>query len=312
MDAPQFVTFLFFLLRSYDPMRKISRQHNEIAKGFAAARDVWSILDDDAKLKERPDAVSLKPLAKAVQLHGVSFHYKNSERKILNAVDLTIPRGKMVALVGESGGGKSSLTRLIQRLYDPTDGSITWDGVDLRDASLSSLHSQIALVTQETVLFNDTVRENISYGRPDASQAEIEEAARVAFAHDFITELPNGYDTIVGERGIMLSGGQRQRIAIARAVLVDAPVLILDEATSALDAESEMLVQRALSNLTRDRTSIVIAHRLSTIRQADLIIVMENGEIVERGTHADLIAGAGIYKRLYELQFVDSELGLKA
>lgn len=311
MDAPQFVTFLVFLLRSYDPMRKISRQHNEITKGFAAARDVWSILDADEKLPERPGALKLGPLKDAIELNGISFNYKNSTRMILKDVDLTIPKGKMVALVGESGGGKSSLTRLVQRLYDPTEGSITWDGTELRDASIASLHAQIALVTQETVLFNDTVRENIAYGRPDATQEQIEHAARVAFAHDFITQLANGYDTVVGERGVMLSGGQRQRIAIARAVLVDAPVLILDEATSALDAESEMLVQKALANLTRDRTSIVIAHRLSTIRQADLIIVMEQGEIVERGTHADLIAGAGIYKRLYELQFVDRDLGLE-
>ena len=186
-------------------------------------------------------------------------------------------------------------------------GAVLWDGTDLRDARLSSLRKQIALVTQETVLFNDTVRNNIAYSRLDATAAEIEEAARVAFAHDFIKELPNGYDTIVGERGIFLSGGQRQRLAIARAVLADAPVLILDEATSALDAEAERLVQRALANLIRDRTTIVIAHRLSTVRRADKIVVVERGRIKETGSHAELLARGGLYKRLYELQFADEE-----
>jgi len=226
---------------------------------------------------------------------------------VLRGVSLHIPAGKMVALVGESGGGKSTLTKLLPRFHDPTSGAVLWDGTDLRDARVASLRGHIALVTQETVLFNDTVRHNIAYGRLDASAAEIEEAARVAFAHDFIQELPDGYDTIVGERGIFLSGGQRQRLAIARAVLADAPVLILDEATSALDAESERLVQRALANLIRDRTTIVTAHRLSTVRRADRIVVMESGRIVETGTHTELLARGGLYRRLYELQFADEE-----
>jgi subfamily B ATP-binding cassette protein MsbA len=213
----------------------------------------------------------------------------------------------MVALVGESGGGKSTLTKLLPRFHDPTSGSVLWDGVELRDATLASLRRQIALVTQETVLFNDTVRYNITYGKPDATEREIENAARAALAHDFISELPQGYDTIVGERGIFLSGGQRQRLAIARALLIDAPVLILDEATSALDAESEQLVQRAIGNLIRNRTTIVIAHRLSTIRKADLIVVMERGQLIERGTHAELLARGGQYQKLYELQFADEE-----
>jgi subfamily B ATP-binding cassette protein MsbA len=200
------------------------------------------------------------------------------------------------------------LIKLIQRLYDPTEGAIFWDETDLRDATISSLKKQIALVTQETVLFNDTVRYNISYGKPDASDEELKEAARIAFAHDFIEELPGGYDTIVGERGIFLSGGQRQRIAIARAVLVNAPVLILDEATSALDAESERLVQKALANLMRDKTSIVIAHRLSTVRRADKIVVMERGRIIQTGTHAELLETGGTYKKLYELQFAEEEI----
>jgi subfamily B ATP-binding cassette protein MsbA len=213
----------------------------------------------------------------------------------------------MVALVGESGGGKSTLTKLLPRFHDPKSGAVLWDNTDLRDATVSSLRRQIALVTQETVLFNDSVRHNIAYGDPQATDAEVEEAARIAFAHEFIQELPEGYDTIVGERGIFLSGGQRQRLAIARAVLVNAPVLILDEATSALDAESERLVQKAIANLVRDRTTIVIAHRLSTVRRANVIVVMEGGRIIEMGTHAELLASGGQYRRLYELQFADEE-----
>ena len=216
---------------------------------------------------------------------------------------LEIPKGWMIALVGENCGGKSSLIKLIQRLYEQTSGSITWDGIDLRDARIVSLKRMIALVTQETVLFNDTVAYNISYGKPDATQQEIENAARVAFAHEFIEQMPDGYDTQVGERGTMLSGGQRQRSAIARAVLVNAPGLILDEATSALDTESERLVQRALGNPTHDKTSIVIAHRLSTIQRADRIVVMERGRVVESGTHSELLAASGRYKTLYEIQF---------
>ncbi|MCA1594479.1 MAG: ATP-binding cassette domain-containing protein, partial [Acidobacteria bacterium] len=206
-----------------------------------------------------------------------------------------------------SGGGKSTLTKLIPRFHDPTQGAVLWDGVDLRDASVKSLRRNIALVTQETVLFNDTVRYNITYSRPGATELEIEEAARVAFAHDFIMELPAGYDTVVGERGIFLSGGQRQRLAIARAVLADTPVLVLDEATSALDAESERYVQKALNNLTRGRTTVVIAHRLSTVRRADMIVVIERGRIIETGRHAELLATGGAYQRLYELQFADEE-----
>ncbi len=306
LEAAQFFAFLLFLFRSYDPMRKISRQHNEVMKALAAAGDVWGILDENEMLPEKADAVTLAPLKDRIRLENVSFNYRNNRRNILRDITLDVRKGTTVALVGQSGGGKSSLTKLIQRLYDPTSGTIYWDDVDLRDAKLASLRRQMALVTQETVLFNGTVRENIAYGKPDASDAEIEEAARIAYADEFIEHLPERYHTRVGERGTMLSGGQRQRIAIARAVLVDAPVLILDEATSALDTESEGLVQQALTNLMTGRTSIVIAHRLSTIRNADLIAVMDKGRVVETGTHDELLALGGTYKMLYELQFADS------
>ncbi len=307
MNAAQFLTFLFFLFSSYAPMRKLSRLQNSMEQALAAARHVWEVMDEHAELPEKKDAVVLPPLQKGIELEQVSFGYANETKSVLREVSLSIPAGAMVALVGESGGGKSTLTKLLMRFHDPTTGKVLWDGVDLRDARMASLRGQIALVTQETVLFNDTVRHNILYGRPEATDAELEEAARIAFAHDFIKELPAGYETIVGERGIFLSGGQRQRLAIARAVLADAPVLILDEATSALDAESERLVQRALANLIRNRTTIVIAHRLSTVRRADQIVVMERGQIIETGTHTELLAREGHYRHLYELQFADEE-----
>ncbi|MBA2620507.1 MAG: ATP-binding cassette domain-containing protein [Acidobacteria bacterium] len=307
MEAAQFFAFLFSLFASYDPMRKISRQHNEITKAFAAARDVWDVLDQNESLPEKPNAVELKPLVNKIELKNVSFGYGADEKSVLVNINLEIPKGGVVALVGESGGGKSSLIKLIQRLYDPSSGAVFWDETDLRNAKILSLKKQIALVTQETVLFNDTIGYNISYGKPEATDAEILEAARIAFAKDFIEELPKGFDTFVGERGTFLSGGQRQRIAIARAVLTGAPVLILDEATSALDTESESLVQKALANLMRDKTSIVIAHRLSTVRRADKIVVMERGRIIETGTHDELLQTNGTYKRLYELQFLEDE-----
>ncbi|HEX6188038.1 MAG TPA: ABC transporter transmembrane domain-containing protein [Pyrinomonadaceae bacterium] len=307
MNASQFITFLFFLFRSYDPMRKLSRLQNSLSQALAAARHVWEVLDERSEIPEKPDAIELRPLQSEIELRQVSFGYANEGRKVLQDVNLTVPVGKMVALVGESGGGKSTLTKLMPRFHDPTSGAVLWDGIDLRDARIASLRRQMALVTQETVLFNDTVRYNITYGRPGASDEEMRDAARTAFAHDFIMDLPGGYDTIIGERGIFLSGGQRQRLAIARAILMNAPVLILDEATSALDAESEQLVQRAIANLVRDRTTIVIAHRLSTVRRADNIVVMEAGRIIEQGTHKDLLARGGQYQKLYEMQFADEE-----
>ncbi len=307
MNTAQFLTFMFFLARSYDPMRKISRLQNSMSQALAAAHHVWEVMDEHAEIKEEPGAVDLPPLRREIEFRQVHFGYGDEARAVLRGVSLTVPAGKMVALVGESGGGKSTLTKLLPRFHDPTSGAVLWDGIDLRDARVASLRKQLALVTQETVLFNDTVRYNISYGRPDATEEQLHDAARTALAHDFIVELPDGYDTIIGERGIFLSGGQRQRLAIARAVLIDAPMLILDEATSALDAESEQLVQRAIANLIQDRTTIVIAHRLSTVRRADLIVVMERGQIIEQGTHAELLARGGQYQRLYEMQFADEE-----
>ncbi len=307
MNAALFITFLFFLFSSYDPMRKLSRLHNGMEQALAAAHHVWEVMDEHSEIKEKPQASELASLREAIELRDVSFGYANEERRVLSDVSLRIPAGQMVALVGESGGGKSTLTKLIPRFHDPISGAVLWDGTDLRDARVESLRRNIAIVTQETVLFNDTVRYNISYSRPDASEFEIEQAARVAFAHDFIMELPARYDTIVGERGIFLSGGQRQRLAIARAVLADTSVLVLDEATSALDAESERLVQKALANLTAGRTSVVIAHRLSTVRRADSIVVMERGRIIEIGKHSELLERNGTYRRLYELQFADEE-----
>jgi subfamily B ATP-binding cassette protein MsbA len=307
MNTAQFFAFLFFLFRSYDPMRKLSRLQNSMEQALAAAHHVWEVMDEHATINEKPGASELPPLKKEIELRNVSFGYANETRSVLRDVSLKIEAGTMVALVGESGGGKSTLTKLLPRFHDPRSGEVLWDGTDIRDARVSSLRKQIALVTQETVLFNDTVRHNIAYGKPEASDIEIEEAALIAFANVFIRVLPDGYDTIVGERGIFLSGGQRQRLAIARAILVNAPVLILDEATSALDAESERLVQSAISNLVRNRTTIVIAHRLSTVRRADVIVVMEAGRIIEMGTHAELLSKGGQYRKLYELQFADEE-----
>jgi len=307
MDLAQFLLFIVLLLRSYDPMRKLSRLQNAMSQALAAAQHVWEVMDENAAIPEKANPINLAPLRTEIEFRDVHFGYANEARPVLRGVSLTVPAGRMVALVGESGGGKSTLTKLLPRFHDPAKGAVLWDGIDLRDATIASLRKQMALVTQETVLFNDTVRYNITYGKPDATETEIHDAATTALAHDFITQLPEAYDTVIGERGIFLSGGQRQRLAIARAVLVDAPVLILDEATSALDAESEQLVQRAIANLIRNRTTIVIAHRLSTVRRADMIVVMEAGQIIEQGTHAQLLARGGQYQRLYELQFADEE-----
>jgi subfamily B ATP-binding cassette protein MsbA len=255
---------------------------------------------------ESAGAVALAPFRRMIEFRDVAFAYDDVQaRAILRGVTFTVQAGQVVALVGRSGAGKTTLVNLIPRFYDVTGGAILVDGVDIRDVTLASLRAQIGIVTQETILFDDTVAANIAYGRPSATREEIEQAARAAHAHEFITALARGYDSTIGERGQRLSGGQRQRLAIARALLKDSPLLVLDEATSSLDTESEMLVQGALANLMKNRTSFVIAHRLSTIRRADAIIVMDRGRVVEVGRHDELLARGSLYARLYELQLLE-------
>jgi subfamily B ATP-binding cassette protein MsbA len=308
MTTGEFFGFLFLLFSLYDPVRKLSRLHNSMQHALAASSRIFGLLDQHTEMVDRPNAVRLDRFERRIEFHNVSFAYPDAGAPVLENVSVTINSGEVVAVVGMSGVGKTTLTKLIPRFYDVTGGAILVDGVDIRDVRVESLRRLIAVVTQDVILFNRSVRDNIAYGQADVSHDEIVEAARAALAHDFIMELPQGYDTLVGERGVRLSGGQRQRIAIARAILKRAPILILDEATSALDAESEMLVQQALANLMQHRTAIVIAHRLSTVRRADRIVVLDRGTIVEEGTHEELIRHGGLYNRLYELQFADDEV----
>jgi ATP-binding cassette, subfamily B, bacterial MsbA len=301
-----FVAFVAILFRLYEPVRKLSRMHLHFQQAFASSSRIFELLETDVEIKERPGATELPPFSGEVCFENVSFSYSDhSELPVLKDVNLTIEAGEIVALVGKSGAGKTTLASLMPRFYDVASGRLRIDGVDVRDVTLRSLRRQIAVVTQDTFLFDDTIRNNIAYGRADRPLEEIVEAARAAFIHDFIESLPAGYDSVVGERGQRLSGGQRQRLAIARAILKDAPILILDEATSSLDTESERLVQAALYNLMERRTTLVIAHRLSTVRRADRIVVMDQGQIVETGTHQALMERPGPYRRLYELQFAD-------
>lgn len=293
-----FASFITALLLAYQPLKALANLNTSLQEGLAAAQRLYDVLDTEPAIKDRPDA---KPLAVAggmVQFERVSFAYDDA-RPVLNDLSLTVAAGSKVALVGASGAGKSTILNLIPRFYDVTGGAVLIDGQDVRAVTLASLRGAIALVSQELTLFDDTVKANIAYGKRDASPAAIVKAAEAAQAHEFITALPEGYDTVVGENGVKLSGGQRQRVAIARAMLRDAPILLLDEATSALDAEAEAKVQTALRELMRGRTSIVIAHRLSTVLDADLILVIDQGRIVEQGRHADLLASGGAYARLY-------------
>ncbi len=312
MTAGSFITFLIAVFALYDPVRKFALFYNSFQQALGASDKIFLFLDEQDEVPEKKEAVELGSFAEGIRFQDVSFSYRDDEdedryKQVLHSVSLYVQRGEVVALVGPSGAGKSTLVNLIPRFFDPTRGVITIDGTDLRDVKVSSLRREIGTVTQETVLFNDTVRNNIAYGQPDVTRERVEHAARAALAHDFIMRLPDGYDTVIGERGFRLSGGERQRLAIARAILKNAPILILDEATSALDAESESLVQTALSNLMSDRTVLVIAHRLSTVRRADRILVVEGGRVTESGSHAELLQHGGTYHRLYSMQFQDGE-----
>ena len=307
MTMGLFAAFIILLFKLYDPVRKFAYFYNSFQQAMGASSSIFAYFDTEDDVKERPHAGTLKKFQKLIEFKNVGFSYstEEGEHQILHNIDLEVRAGVVLALVGPSGAGKSTLVNLIPRFFDVSTGAIQIDGNDLRSLTLASLRRQVAQVTQETILFNDTVRNNIAYGRPDVKASVVEEAARNALAHDFILRMPQGYDTVIGEKGFRLSGGERQRLAIARAILKDAPILILDEATSALDAESESLVQIALANLMQGRTVMVIAHRLSTIRRANRIAVLEDGRITATGSHEELLTTSPTYQRLYQLQFMD-------
>ena len=312
-----FIAFIIAVFRLYDPVRKMAFFNNSFQQALGASQEIFHLIDEDDDIKEKPGAIVLPAFRDRVRFENITFSYTGAngcEPEILRNISLETRAGEVVAIVGSSGAGKSTLVHLIPRFFDVTSGSIQLDGHDIRDVTLASLRAQIGIVTQETILFNDTVRNNIAYGQPHVTEESVIEAARAALAHDFILRLPEGYNTIIGEKGLRLSGGERQRIAIARALLKNAPILILDEATSALDTESESLVQAALQNLISGRTVFVIAHRLTTVRHADRIVVLEGGHITDSGTHEDLLTRLGTYRKLYELQFMDldSKMGDEA
>lgn len=301
-----FFSFLAALLMLYQPIKSLSAVQNIVQEGLAAAVRVFGLLDRDPEIKDRLGAVVLPPLQKEIVYQKVGFAY-DQDRPVLQDIELSVGRGEIVALVGPSGAGKSTLLNLLPRFYEFTEGTISIDGRDVRDVTLNSLRAQIGVVTQQTILFNDTVRHNVAYGNLAASEADLIAALKAANAYDFVMAMPEGLDTLIGEQGVRLSGGERQRLAIARALLKDPPILILDEATSSLDSESEREVKQALDSLIAGRTTVVIAHRLSTVRNAHRIVVLEDGRIVETGTHASLLAAGGLYHRLYEMQFAQEE-----
>ena len=298
-----FFSFLAALLMLYEPVKRLTNVNNTIQQGLAGAERIFQVLDTEPGIRNRPGAAELPPIREGISIEGVTFRYE--EDPVLRDVSLKIRAGEAVAFVGMSGGGKTTLVNLIPRFYDVSEGRVAIDGTDIRDVTLESLRAQIGIVTQQTILFNDTVRGNIAYGDVRRSDGDVVRAAMAANAHDFIQRLPQGYDTVIGEQGVKLSGGERQRISIARALLKDAPILILDEATSSLDTESEIEVQDALEKLMRGRTTLVIAHRLSTIRNADRIVALVDGRIVEEGTHESLLEKRGEYFKLHNLQFKD-------
>ncbi len=300
LTAGGFTSFLTAIFLVYTPAKRLSRVAAEIQKVRAPLERVWEIL----RLRTEPEGGEALPVInEALEFKDVSFSYPGSPQKALDRVSFRVAKGEIVAIVGESGSGKTTLANLIPRFYEPSGGIISIDGADISKVSLVSLRSQFGMVSQDVVLFNDSIRANVAFGRPDAPEPEIINAARAAYAHDFIMELPSGYDTVVGEKGARLSGGQRQRLSIARAILKSPPILILDEATSSLDSASEQIVQLALENLMKDRTTIVIAHRLSTVRKATRILVMEKGRLLAAGTHEELLEGSSVYRKLYSLQF---------
>ncbi len=308
MTAGTFVAFIIAVFKLYDPVRKFALFYNNFQQAVGASSNIFEFMDEQDDVREMPGAVATKGLRDTIRFEDVCFSYRDgdAETEVLSGINLTVRRGEVIALVGPSGAGKSTLVNLIPRFFDVTAGRILIDGRDLREVKIDSLRKLIGNVTQETILFNDTVRNNIAYGQPDVPLERVKAAAKAALAHDFIERMPEKYNTEIGEKGFRLSGGERQRLAIARALLKNAPILILDEATSSLDLESEALVQAALANLMQGRTSFVIAHRLSTVRRADRIAVLEAGRITAIGSHEELLSESPIYQRLYQLQFADA------
>lgn len=316
MTEGAFIAFIIAVFKLYDPVRKFALFYNSFQQALGASSSIFDFVDAQDDVQEKPHAVALKPFRRSFCFNHVNFSYEEDDgnhKDVLHDINLEVQRGEVIALVGPSGAGKTTLVNLIPRFFDVTGGQITIDGHDLRDVSLHSLRAQIAKVTQETILFNDTVRNNIAYGQPDVPKQQIMEAAKAALAHDFILNMPEGYDTVIGEKGFRMSGGERQRLAIARALLKNAPILVLDEATSALDAESEALVQAALGNLMHGRTVFVIAHRLATVRRATRIAVLEEGRITAVGSYEELLRTSSTFQRLHQLQFFDiSEAAVSA
>ncbi|MFO7524905.1 MAG: ABC transporter ATP-binding protein [Ignavibacteriaceae bacterium] len=306
LSASEFLGFLFAIFQMLPPIKELGTVNNRIQEASAAGDRIFEILDNEPDIKNLPGAIELKEFKNEIHFHDVSFRYEDSDEDVLTKINFKIERGEIIALVGPSGGGKSTLADLIPRFYDPTSGAIFIDGTDIKNLTLESLRSKMGIVTQETFLFNTSIKENIAYGLSECSIEKIIEAAKTANAHEFISTMPNNYNTFIGERGIKLSGGQRQRLTIARALLKNPDIMIFDEATSALDSESEILVQEAIERLMKNRTTLVIAHRLSTIRNASKILVIDRGKIIQYGKHEELMGDAnGLYKKLYELQFRD-------